>query len=233
MAVIIGNSTTVVSTLFPDGGVVSVNFGLQAQINRLWQIGSFSPYDTYSQKQKTLSLTLYGKKEDGTGGSTPIDLTPATSCSDAESFEVTINPASCGTFISPFSALWFPNSYSYSKENMGFGQENWGFTTKPELDSYTGEIVFIRGIAFGQVLIGAGMMTETDVGVVTNDADSRDSNGEYIEGESGSVSAGETSVGEYSVQREVIFSGVGGSVLIKDGYKGSATCSIPYTPVYI
>lgn len=233
MAVIIGNSTTVVSTLFPDGGVVSTNFGINAQINRLWQLGSFSPFDTYVQKQKQLSLTIYGKKEDGSGGTQVFDLTPSTSCTDSDGIVIEVTPAACGTYIAPFSAIWYPTSYSYQKDNFGFGQESWSFTTKPEVDNYTGTIVMIRGISSGQILTGAGMMTSVDVGVVINEADSRDSNGDVIEGESGSISAGDMSIGDYAVQRECLFTSCGGSVGKQDGYKGQVSVSIPYTPIYL
>jgi hypothetical protein len=232
-AVIVGAGTTVVTTLFPQGGVVSVNFGFKSNVNRLWQLGSWTPFDTYVQKQKDLSITAYGRKPDGTGGSQVFDLTPSESCDDTTSVEVTVNPGACGVNISPFTGEFFPSSFSYSKENFGWGRENWSFTSKLEIDNYQGTIYLLRGIATGNYLVGAGIMDVADMGVVINDAASRDSQGNYIEGISASVQSGFPGLGDYATQRDVVVQSIGGSEGRDDGNKGQASVSIPVNPVYL
>jgi hypothetical protein len=233
LAVVIGSATTLTSTLFSSGGVVSVNFGIQANINRLFELGSFSPYDTFVQKQRTLSIVVYGKKLSGAGGSQSILVTPSTSCVDTGAISITVNPGVCGTPVNPFTDNFYPTSYSYSKENLGHGQESWSFTSKPILDSYNGTIIFLRGIATGQILTGAGVMTEANMGVVVDTVASRDSLGNFIEGEQGSVSAGFPGIGNYDIQREVVVTRVGGSLGRSDGKRGQSQVTIPMTPVFL
>jgi hypothetical protein len=236
MAVIIGAGTVVsIPSLFTSGGFVSINFGVDPQMNRLWQIGSYSPYDIYTSKQRSFSLTAYGKRENGTGGSQLYDVSASTSCSNPSNpVTISVTPTSCGYTIAPFSYVYWPTSYNYSKDNFGWGQESWSFTTEPEMSvPYAGTVLFIRGIATGQVQTGDGIMTAANQGVVYDDAASRDSNGNFIDGESGSVSAGFPGIGEYSVQREYIVTHVGNSEGKADGYQGAASVTIPMTPVYI
>lgn len=233
MAVVIGSSTTITSTLFPSGGIVSANFGISANINRLFQLGSFTPYDTFVEKQRSLSAVAYGKKLSGSGGTQSILVTPSTSCVDTGAITVTVNPGVCGTPVNPFSDSFYPTSYSYNKDNLGHGQESWAFTSKPILDNYNGTIIFLRGIATGQILTGTGVMTEANMGVVVDTTASKDSLGNYIEGEQGSVQAGFPGIGDYSIQREVIVTRVGGSQGRDDGKKGTASVTIPMTPVYL
>ena len=72
-----------------------------------------------------------------------------------------------------------------------------------------------------------------DQGVITDDAASKDSSGNFIDGESGSVQAGFPGIGEYSIQREYIVTNVGASLGKSDGYTGQASIQIPMTPVYL
>jgi len=232
-AVIIGAGTTVTTTLFSNGGITSVNFGFSPQINRLWQLGSWSPYDTYNIQQRNLSITGYGTKPDGQGGSQVFQLTPSTSCADASTIAVTVNPGACGVALNPFYDDFFPSSYSYTKDNFAFGTETWSFISKPVIEGYTGTIYFIRGISTGQISVGAGIMTAADMGVVVNDSSSKDSSGNYIEGTSGSVSAGFPGIGEYSTQREVVVSSVGGSKGRDDGNRGNVNITIPNQQIYV
>jgi hypothetical protein len=234
MAVIIGAGSTVVTSLFPQGGIVSVNFGISPTVTRLWELGSFDPYDTITQNQRSLSITAYGKDQNNQGGSQIISLTPSTSCIDAGTISVTINPGVCGTAVSPFTDDFFVTSYSYSKDDpKGHGQESWSFTSKPIIPSYTGTIVMLRGISTGQHLTGNGVMTTADMGVVVNEAASKDSLGNWIEGESGSVSAGFPGIGNYDVTREVVYSQIGGSLLKDDGNRGTAQVQSPINPIFI
>ncbi|HEC66285.1 MAG TPA: hypothetical protein ENI23_13430 [bacterium] len=233
MAVIIGNASTVTTTLFAQGGIVSVNFGIQPNINRLWELGSFTPYDIFTQRQRTLSIVAYGKKLSGQGGSQSIDVTPSTSCIDTGAISITVTPGVCADPVGPFTDDFYPTGYSYSKEVQGFGQESWTFTSKPLFSDYTGEIRHLRGIATGQILKGAGTMTEVDTGIVVDDAASKDSQGAYIEGETGSVAAGFPGLGTFETQREVIVTRVGASLGKADGLRAQTQITIPMTPVFL
>jgi len=234
MAVIIGGGTTVVSTQFTSGGIVSVNFSFQPTVERLFQLGSFDVYDSFVQSVRTIQLNLYGSRADGAGGSNPIDVTPSTSCVDANPVNITVNPASCVASLTPFVDDYFLTSYSYQKANLGYGQESWSLTSKPVVPSYNGNIFMLRtGFAEGTIETGDGTMLPLDMGVVVNDASSNDSSNNPIQGETGSVQAG--GIGTYSVQRNIIASQVGGSVGYSnstDGLTGNANIGITVTPVF-
>lgn len=236
MAVIIGAATTVVSSQFPNGGIVSVQFGFNPQIERLYQLGSFEPYDTTVTRTRTISLGVYGQKPDGTGGSLPLNVTPSTSCIDSDTVNITVNPASCVSTLLPFAGDYFLNSYSYAKENLGTGQESWSFTSKPQITGFTGNIVMLRGIAEGTITTGVGVVPANLMGVTVDEIASNDSLGNQIEGETGSVTAGTPGLGNFDVQRHVIVTSVGGSIAKNaavDGLSGTASITIPLTPVYL
>lgn len=237
MVVIIGAGSSVSTSLLTNGtGVISVNIGFQANVERLYQLGSFSPYDSSVTRQRTLSMNVYGKKPSGSGGTQVQVLTPSTTCADAGTIQITFNPSSCAGAISGFTDDFFVTSYSYSKENIGYGQESWSFTTKTILPSYTGTIYMLRGISTGTYATGTDVMTQAQMGFIIDDAASRDSFGNYIESESGSVSAGFPGIGNYEISREVVVYSVGGSDGKNssiDGKRGQASASIPVQPIYV
>jgi hypothetical protein len=215
---------------------VSVQFGFNPQVERLYELGSFTPYDSFVQKTRTLTLNVYGKRPDGAGGSNPIDVSPSTSCVDAGTVSITVNPASCVGSLLPFIENYFLTGYSYQKDNLGYGQETWSFTSKAIIPGFTGTIVMLRGIAEGQIATGDGQMSSTQMGVVVDETASNDSLGANIEGESGSVQAGTPGLGNFDIQRFVIVTEVGGSIGKNssiDGLTGQANISIPMTPVFI
>lgn len=236
MAIIIGAGTTVVASGFSSGGIVSVQFGFNPEVQRLWELGSFIPYDSFVQTMKTISMNVYGKRPDGGGGSTAVDVSPSTTCTDAGTTNITINPASCGSALTSFADAFFVTSYSYQKENIGYGQETWAFTSKPVIPGYTGTIVMLRSISEGQIATGAGTTTAAQAGIVIDETASNDSLGANIEGESGSVQAGTPGLGDYDIQRYVIVTSVGGSIgkgSTVDGLMGQASVQIPMNPVFI
>lgn len=102
MAVIIGAASTVVSTQFPNGGISSVQFNTNPTVDRLYELGSFDPYDTTVTRTNTISITIYGSRADGTGGSVPFSVTPSVSCVDAGPTLIAVNPASCVASLLPF-----------------------------------------------------------------------------------------------------------------------------------
>jgi hypothetical protein len=235
--IIIGAGSSVNTPLLVSNtGVVSVNFGLQASVERLYVLGSFTPYDTTSTKQRSMSLVVYGKKPDNSAGTVQQLLPVSTGCSDASSVSITFNPSSCGGTLTGFVDTFFITGYSYSKDVTGYGQESWSFITKQIVDSYTGTIYMLRGISSGQLSTGTGTMTALDQGVVVNDTASRDSNGNYIESESGSVSGGFPGLGNYEVSREIVVSAVGASIgknTSNDGKRGQVSVSIPISPIFV
>lgn len=236
MGVIIGSGSTVTSPQFPNGGILSVSFGFNPQVQRLYELGSFSPYDSTVQKTRTIQINVYGKKASGAGGSATMDISPSTTCEDAGAVSITVTPASCLTSLLPFTGTYFLTGYSYQKDQLGYGQESWSFTSKPIISGYTGTIVMLRGIAEGTISTGAGVMAASEMGVVINEAASNDAYGANIEGESGSVSAGTPGLGNYDIQRYIIATTVGastGSGALVDGYAGQANIQIPMTPVYV
>jgi hypothetical protein len=215
---------------------VSVSFGFQPNVQRQYQIGSYQPYDSFVQKTRTLQINVYGQRPDGAGGSSSLDVTPSTTCEDASTVNVTVNPASCVGSLIPFTEDYFISGYGYQKEALGYGQESWSFTSKPVIDDYTGTIVMLRGIAEGSISTGDGAVPSASMGVVVDETASNDSTGSEIEGESGSVQAGSPGVGDYTIQRFVVVTSVGASVgksTSIDGLTGQANISITNTPVYL
>lgn len=236
MPVIIGAGTTVESPQFVNGGVVSVQFGFEPQVERLYQLGSFTPYDSSLTTTRTMSVNVYGSKPNGTGGSVPLSVAPSDSCVDIESTLINVNPASCVASILPSVGSYFLTSYSYSKDNLGYGQETWSFTSKPTVEGYAGTIVTLRGIAEGTIIYGDGTMLPEYQGVTIDTAASNDSNSDPILGESGNVTAGPVGVGSYDIQRYIIATSVGGSRgrhADIDGQVGNASVNIPLTTVFL
>lgn len=213
-----------------------MQFGFNPQVDRLFELGSFSPYDSFVQKTRTITLNVYGERPDGGGGSNSLDVSPSVSCVDAGTVNITVNPASCVGSLLPFIEDYFVTGYSYQKDNLGYGQESWSFTSKPSIPGFTGTIVMLRGIAEGQIATGDGQMTSTQMGVTVDETASNDSLGANIEGESGSVQAGSPGLGTFDIQRFVIATSVGSSIgknTSIDGLTGQASIQIPITPVFI
>lgn len=215
---------------------MSVSFGFQPSVQRLYQLGSFVPYDTSIQRVRTLQLGVYGSRPDGAGGSLSLNVAASVSCDDSDGVDITVSPASCLSSITPFTQTYFPTSYGYQKDNLGYGQESWSFTTRPLLSNYSGTIVMLRGMAEGTISTGPGSMLPEQMGVEVNDPASNDSSNQPIEGESGSVQAGSPGIGNFDYQRFIVATAVGGSMGLNseiDGLSGNASVSIPMTPVFL
>ena len=181
-------------------------------------------------------MNVYGSKPSGGGGSAQLTVTPSTSCVDSDSVSITVNPASCVGTLLPFIETYFVNSYSYSKDNLGYGQETWAFTSKPIIPGFAGTIVMLRGIAEGTIATGPGIMTSLQMGVTVDEVASNDSLGAQIEGESGSVQGGTPGIGNFDIQRHVIVTQIGAAVgknTSVDGLSGEASIQIPVSTVFI
>lgn len=222
MAIIIGSLTTVGGL----DGVQSVQWAVQVQNNRLWQLGSWSPYRTQVTKVVTLSMTTYA----GSYGS--VSLSPSTSCADATTHNLSISPGSCtGGVTSPDTTGMFLTSYSYSKgDPIGFGQESWQFqkwvdagVTGTDLISVGAPTYVIQGISEGQA---AGDLTNAQMGISFN------SSGQTT-GSQGSVSAGFPGIGNADTVTYGTVNSVGGGTLNATGKLGQSSASIPHQPLYL
>lgn len=212
MTVIIGAGTIISGFT----GVTSANWALDPGVERLWQLGSMSPYDTITRSRQTISLTCYA------GGGPTYNLQPAVSCTDSNArTTIGISPAACaGAGADPIHGSFFCESYSYTKDNVvGYGMESYSFfrITSTPVPTY-----ILQGISTGTIANDDGV---TDPGVVLSTSDAT--------GYSGNVSAGPASLGEASTETFGIVSRVGGGTGKQDGKKGRANASIPHQEVYI
>jgi len=220
MAIIIGALTTT-----GVQGTISAQWGVQAQLNRLWQLGSWDPYRTVVTKVENVSFTTYA------GSVGTKDLSPATSCADSTAtIAVNISPATCGAFIPGLSGNFYLTSYNYSKgDAIGIGQESWagqrwpGGGTGGVNTEYTGAPTYVlqgpsEGSRSGDV---------SDTGIVF------DGGAAQVEGSQGSVSAGFPGIGQADTTIYGIVNRVGGGTLKEDGKIGQGSASIPHQPLYI
>lgn len=226
MAVIIGAGTSVTSDII-SGGFVSVSFSLSPSVERLFQLGSFDAFDINITEQESVSLTNYG------GASTPVTLAPSTSCADSNAkMAVEITPAPCTGSTTPITRTGanslFINSFSYSKDFQGYGQESWSLQSKPILTGFTGNQVFIQGFSEGNKLVGSdivsndGLVLTGSVAATSYDAEGRTLN----------VSAGSPGLGTDDTQRFGKATQIGGGVGKEDGKKGTSSATVPHQIVY-
>lgn len=212
MTVIIGAGTIITGFT----GVTSANWALDPGVERLWQLGSMTPYDTLTRSRQTVSITCYA------GGGPVYNLQPATACTDSNAQSaIGVSPAACaGGGATPFQGTFFCESYSYTKDNVfGYGMESYSFF---RITSSPTPTYILQGITTGTISNDDGV---TDPGVVLSTSDAT--------GYNGSVSAGPASLGEASTETFGIVSRVGGGTGKQDGKKGRANATIPTQEVYI
>jgi hypothetical protein len=224
MAVIIGAGTTVTGDFT---GVISANWDLNPSIQRLWELGSWTPYDVIRQAQQNVTLTVYA------GGGPSIDLyPPSTDCIDSDAtFDVVIIPASCVDSIQGPSGTFYLTSYSYSKGDVrGYGQQSYAGTQWQDdpVNGIEAPTVILKGISEGQY---NGDLTLAEMG-----ASEATVPGEPpIQGFTGSVSAGFPGLGQADITTFIIYDEVGLATAVgkKDGYIGTASASVPHTPLWL
>lgn len=146
--------------------------------------------------------------------------------------DVTIVPAPCTGAATPIvrtgaNAL-FINSFSYSKDNRGFGQETWSLQGKPLLVGFTGNVSFIQGFAEGNHLTGANIVSDDGIVLVS----STGSGSQDAISRSLSVSAGTPGIGQDDFQASGKITSIGGGVGREDGKKGTASATVPHTLVF-
>ena len=236
MAVILGSVTTV-NIGGVDSGFQSVNWNINRQPTRLWQLGAWTPWKTQVGKTITVSVTTYAEVL-GT-----VDLVRATSCTDSTATKnIIITPASCGGEVSQISETgMYINSYSYSKgDAVGFGTESWSFQKWVESD-VGGDFIEIPAPSFVLQGISEGNRTG-DVGNGTWDLgirfDGEDGSGtigysdHVVTGEQGSVSAGFPGLGNADTTEIGLVNRIGGGLLEAGGEIGQSSANIPHQPLY-
>ena len=224
MAVIIGAGTQVIGA----AGVVSVSWDTNPNIERLWELGSFSPYATRKQFTQTVNMTVYA------GGMNAITVyPPATSCVDSTALlDISILPATCDIAVDSIAGPFFLTSYSYSKGGpTEYAQET--FTGQLWLDhpTFPEPNYVLLGITEGQY---NGTLTLAQMGVTLAEAQDPED-----VGQTGSVSAGFPGLGQaddtyYIFGIATVGNGVlGDSAGTGAGKYGSASVTIPHTPVWV
>jgi hypothetical protein len=220
MAVIIGAMTT---TGVP--GTISAQWGVQAQMSRLWELGGWTPHKTMVTKVETVSFTTYA------GAVNSISLSPSTSCANSSAtISVSISPGACGGG-SPggLSGSFFLMSYSYSKgDAVGLGQESWNGQRWPGGGGGGGDIEYT--VAPSYVLQGPTEGSES--GNVSNTGITFGA-GPTVDGSQGSVSAGFPGLGQADTITYGIVTSVGGGTLKEDGKIGQSSGNIPHQPIYV
>lgn len=212
MAIIIGAATQV---SFNGACVISANWGYAPNIERLYCIGEWIPDSSriFYRPTETLSLTIYAP------GPT-YNVSPTTSCADANTISASVSPAACGDSFPTFGGQWMVNQYSYSKDDAAMpGQETWSMTRwkglASALPSGAVEPTYVmRGITEGEGTLNAGISFTGPTTTTYN----------------GSVSA--NSFGRADTIYVGIVSAVGGGSSAA-GEVGQGSASMPYTPLYI
>lgn len=228
MTVIIGAGTTVTSDKI-SSGIISVSFEQASEVQRLFQLGSFSAFDINITVQETISISNYG------GTSTPIELVQAVDCTDSTaSMDITIVPAPCTGSTVPIvregSDALFITSFSYSKEIQGYGQESWSLSGKPQISDFTGDIAYLQGFAEGNRLTGEDVVS--DDGIVLVDSTTGTPGQVDATNRSLSVSAGALSMGTDDYQDYGQVTRIGGSVGMENGKRGTSSATIPHEVVF-
>ena len=226
MVVIIGAGTTVTSDII-SGGFVSVSFSLSPNVERLFQLGSFDAFDINITEQESVSLTNYG------GASSTVTLAQSVGCTDSTAkMAVVITPAPCLGSAVPISRTGadslFINSYSYSKDFQSFGQESWSLQSKPIIQGFTGNQVFIQGFSEGNHLTGADIVSNDGI-ILTGSvlATTEDATGRNLQ-----VSAGSPGIGQDDTQVFGKITQIGGGVGKEDGKRGNASANVPHQIVF-
>lgn len=235
MSIILGSMTQVSVDGYIDG-YQSINWSIDRQPNRLWQLGNWTPYKTQVSATISISLTAYA------GRLIPVTLSPATSCANSTATKRIIFSASaCGAGESvSMDEIMYINSYSYGKEDpTGFGTESWSFQKWVNPSDY-GTLPSQSFILIGvptYVLQGISEGSRSgDVGNGTTDLGIRflsPENTHVVTGQQGSVSAGSPGLGNADEISLGIVDRIGGALLEAGGRTGRSNATVPHTPLYL
>lgn len=212
MSIVIGATTTV---SFPYGDcVVSVNWGYNPNVQRLYCLGSWDVYDTIEKPTETLNVTIYAPGDS-------MSVLPTGACENATPLlTASVSPTVCGDPVAGVSGDWYVTSYSFSKDDpVGPGQESWSMTRWVAGGETPIPTYVLRGIAEGQASNVAGVVNS---GVIFS--------GITAQSSTGSVTAG--GIGRaYAITVGQVISVGGGTNT--PGETGTASVSVPYTPLWL
>lgn len=200
------------------GAAISVNLDLSPQIQRLYALGSSTPYNRLLISQKRLSVTVYGGS-----GSPTYSVAASVGCNDANTIPVSVSAVACDGGSVGTSENWYVTGYSYTKDAQGWGQESWTMVTAPEGSDGASTVTatMIRGIAEGTATVGGASAGVTFIGTT-------------VPGESIQVQAGTPGIGRADDSLFGEVSSVGGGTTGQGlGLTGSANVSVPYSPIYL
>jgi hypothetical protein len=246
MAIIIGGMTQVSVQFNGQGAVVdgfqSVNWSINMQPNRLWQLGSWDPWRTQVGKTVSVSFTTYASRAmNGVVDPNliqPITLSPSTTCENSNATArviVHVDECSPAPVVDVDLQHMYLTSYSYAKgDAIGFGTESWSFQAWLASD-VSGDFMEIpdptyvlqgraEGSLNGNVGDGRGDM---GIGFVQPEGP------HVVTGQQGSVSAGFPGVGNADTILMGLVALVGGGRLEADGQMGQSSATIPHQPLYI
>lgn len=225
MAIIIGSTTQVTGDI---QGLVSVQWGISPQINRLWQLGSWDPYSQLATRVTNLSATCYA------GGGPTITLQPASACTNSTAtITLTIVPGGCGAISPDLGGVFtvYLSSFSYNKgDAVGFGQQSYSGQYWPGGAGSGGGVNVEFSDAPSVVLQGRSEGTETadddlNTGVTF-------SNGWDVYGVEGNVSAGFPGTGTANETRQGLVNQISNGDLRNDGKMGQSSVTVPHSPLY-
>lgn len=225
MAIIIGSATQVTGDV---QGIVSVQWGISPQINRLWQLGSWDPYAQLATRVSNLSVTCYA------GGGPTINLQPASSCTDSTAtLSLTITPGGCGSIPPDLGGTFvvYLSSFSYNKgDAVGFGQQSYSGQYWPGGAGTGGGVNVEFTDAPTTVLQGRSEGTSSadeglNIGVSF-------STGWDVYGTEGNVSAGFPGNGTANIARQGLVNQISNGDLRNDGRIGQSSVTIPHSPLY-
>lgn len=234
MAIVIGSATTVLVDGTADG-FQSVNWNVNRQPTRLWQLGNWDPYNTQVAKTITVSITTYASVL------STVTLAPAQSCANSTATKtVSIDAQTCGGSAVSIGETMYLTSYSYSKgDPVGFGTESWSFQFWEAADVFGAMIPIpdpssviqgrAEGSRFGDVGNGS-----TDLGVrfIDDPGAAPADNYHIVVGTQGSVSAGFPGIGNADDVQLGLIDRIGGGKLQAGGEIGQSNATIPHQPLY-
>ncbi len=227
MAIIIGYITSVTIDGLSDG-IQSVNWNINRQPNRLWELGSWDPYKTQVTATVTVSITTYA----GVAGIET--LTPSASCANSTAVKpITINATTCeGDAVNvnyTGADSMFITSYSYSKgDATGFGTESWSLQKWIDPNITGDEFLSIPVPTY----VLQGRSEGSKQGDVSNLGVVMTVEGK-VTGEQGSVSAGFPGIGNANEIELGLITQVGGGTLQEGGKTGNSSATIPHHPIYL
>lgn len=200
-------------------GVISVNQSVSVQAQRLYALGSTGAVQEILTIQKSISLSVYAGLPGNIG-----DIEPSTDCNGKTGVTITINAGGCGgAGCNATDGPWFLNSYSYSKDPIGWGTCNYSFNSAP--------IMQIKGdnsLHPATMLCGVGEASSSTDGATTGITLEAYGNGVSLE-----VGAGSPGIGRCNNIEFGRLISIGVATGNEFGADGTGNASIPWTPLYL